>query len=121
MNKKYVIGTVVIVAFAVLAIYAFKPAMVSYVSIDEAIQKGGVVQVKGERVGSGTYDLEKNVFTFDLKDKNGREINVVFDGPKPGNFDQATEIVCKGEYKNGVFHAREILVKCPSKYQEMES
>ena len=37
---------------------------------------------------------------------------------KPGNFDQATEIVCKGQYKAGKFHASELLVKCPSKYME---
>ncbi len=121
MNKKYILGSTVVVIFAIVAFYAFTPALVRYVSIEEAVKNGGTVQVKGERVGNGVFDLEKNVFTFDLKDKDGRQINVIYDGPKPGNFDQATEVVCKGEYKNGAFHAREILVKCPSKYQEMES
>ena len=44
--------------------------------------------------------------------------DLFFDGAKPGNFEQATEVVCVGRYTNGKFHAKELLVKCPSKYME---
>ena len=34
---------------------------------------------------------------------------------KPANFDGASQVVCVGVYEDGVFTARELLVKCPSK------
>jgi cytochrome c-type biogenesis protein CcmE len=46
---------------------------------------------------------------------------VVFQGVKPGNFDQAEKIVVIGRYQEGAFHASQILVKCPSKYDDMAS
>ena len=45
-------------------------------------------------------------------------MKVTYDGAKPGNFDQASHVVCVGKYNNGVFVAKELLIKCPSKYQE---
>jgi cytochrome c-type biogenesis protein CcmE len=29
----------------------------------------------------------------------------------------ATEVVAKGRFKDGYFHANELLTKCPSKYE----
>ena len=49
------------------------------------------------------------------------QITVIYDGAKPGNFEQATEVVCVGKYENGSFYAKEILVKCPSKYTEEQT
>lgn len=121
MKVKHIVGIVIIVVFAIYAATSFESAITPYVSIEEAIESGESVQVKGQREGNGEYDVEKSVFTFNLKDDKGNKIHVVFSGAKPGNFEQATEVVCKGSYKEGVFHASAILVKCPSKYQEMES
>ncbi len=118
MKIKYIVGAVVIIAFAIYAATSFQSSITPYVSIEEAVSSGETVQVKGQRVDSGNFDMQKNMFTFTLKDEKGKTINVIYDGPKPGNFDQATEIVCIGEYKGGEFHAKNILVKCPSKYQE---
>ncbi|MDH4223841.1 MAG: cytochrome c maturation protein CcmE [candidate division Zixibacteria bacterium] len=38
-------------------------------------------------------------------------------GVKPANFEQATSIVVIGMYRDGIFIADQVLVKCPSKYQ----
>lgn len=121
MKAKHIVGIVIIIVFAIYAATSFDSAITPYVSIDEAISSGEAVQVKGLRDGTGEYDIEKSLFTFSLKDENGKKIHVVYNGAKPGNFEQATEVVCKGTYKDGAFHASEILVKCPSKYQEMET
>lgn len=118
MKTKHIIGIVIIIAFAYFAITSFNSSITPYVSIEEAIQSGSNVQVKGIRANEGKFDIEKNVFTFTLQDENGRKLDVVYDGAKPGNFDQAVEVVCQGQYKDGKFHAKNILVKCPSKYQE---
>ena len=121
MKVKYIIGVVIIIAFGAFAISSFQSSITPYVSIQEAIESGGAVQVKGQRVDKGAFDIDENVFKFTLKDENGNQIEVIYDGAKPGNFEQATEVVCQGEYKEGKFHAKNILVKCPSKYQEEEA
>jgi len=121
MNIKYIVGTLIIIAFAAFAISSMDGAITPYVSITQAIESGEPVQVKGERIGNGEFDIEENLFKFTLQDGDGQKINVVYDGAKPGNFDQAVEVVCKGEFKDGLFIASDILVKCPSKYQEIEA
>ncbi len=117
MKIKYIVGTVIIIAFALYSIPSFEGSITTYVSISEAIESGEPVQVKGERVGEAYFDLSEDLFKFTLQDTAGIKIDVVLEGPKPGNFDQANEIVCKGKYENGKFIAKEILVKCPSKYE----
>ncbi|MBD3226272.1 MAG: cytochrome c maturation protein CcmE [Caldithrix sp.] len=118
MRSKYIIGGAIIVIFTVWALLSFNSSLTPYVSIDEAKASDKTVQVKGERLGNGQFNLDNNRFTFQIRDENGVEIEVVYDGPKPGNFDQASHVVCIGKYKNGKFHAKDLLVKCPSKYQE---
>ena len=122
MRTKYIIGAVVIIGFTVWAAISFNASLTPYVSIEEAKQTNGIVQVKGARVDGGFFDVQRNLFTFHIRDdESGETVKVVYDGAKPGNFDQATHVVCVGRYENGVFRARELLVKCPSKYQEEEN
>jgi len=118
MRSKYIIGGAIILIFTVWAAISFKSTLTPYVSIQEAKSNGGTVQVKGKRVNSGNFDIQNSVFKFKLRDDSGEIIEVVYDGAKPGNFDQATEVVCVGSYRDGKFQAKNILVKCPSKYQE---
>jgi len=118
MKTKYIIGGVIIISFIIWAGISFNKTLTPYVSINEAKSAGSVVQVKGQRLDTGRFDLETNEFVFTMKDEKGESIEVVYGGAKPGNFDQATEIVCIGQYKSGQFHAKELLVKCPSKYME---
>jgi len=118
MRSKYIIGGLVIVAFTIWAGISFNSALTPYVSLAEAKQTDSVVQVKGERLDNGNFNVENNMFTFKIRDEQGLVVEVIFDGAKPGNFDQASHIVCVGKYKAGQFHAKELLVKCPSKYQE---
>ena len=47
-------------------------------------------------------------------------MKVVFDGTIPNNFETATSVVVTGRYEDGYFHAKEILTKCPSKYQNSQ-
>ncbi len=121
MKTKYIVGGVIIISFVIWAGISFNKTLTPYVSINEAKNTESVVQVKGQRLDMGRFDLETNEFIFKLQDEKGESIEVVYGGAKPGNFDQATEIVCIGRYKSGQFHAKELLVKCPSKYTEEET
>lgn len=117
MRSKYIIGAVIIVGFTIWAAISFNASLTPYVSVDEAKHLDKTVQVKGERLGHGNFDMTTNQFKFKIRDENGDVLPVVYGGAKPGNFDQASHVVCVGKYENGVFHAKELLVKCPSKYQ----
>ena len=121
MKAKYIFGIIIIIGFIIWAGFSFNKTLTPYVSIAEAKTSGSMVQVKGTRVDDGTFNTQNNLFTFKLIDDQGEAVTVVFDGAKPGNFEQATEVVCVGKYENGTFHAKEILVKCPSKYMEESS
>ena len=81
-------------------------------------QRGGSVQVSGV-AGRDTarIDAESGMFLFDLTDRSGQTMRVQFAGAPPGNFDEAESVVVVGNLHDGVFEARKILVKCPSKYQ----
>jgi cytochrome c-type biogenesis protein CcmE len=118
MKSKYIIGAVVIVVFIIWAGVSFNKTLTPYVSIAEAKKAGTIVQVKGKRVDNGRFDTDNKLFIFTMVDETGEQIEVIYGGVKPGNFDQATEVVCVGKYENGRFRARELLVKCPSKYAE---
>ena len=120
MKKSYVIGGVVIVLAMVMAMYSFQSTLTSYVSVSEAKASNRHVQVAGIVVeGTDKYDLESNNLLFTLREDSGDEMKVEYDGPRPGNFDNVTKVVAIGKYepKKGVFLARELLVKCPTKYE----
>src|ERR1700757_3625667 len=55
-------------------------------------------------------------FTFYLVDNNGDERKVVLHKNKPQDFERAEQIVLIGKMQGTEFHAKDILMKCPSKY-----
>jgi cytochrome c-type biogenesis protein CcmE len=124
MNKNVktlrAIGVVVIAAVVGLSSLFTGGGMISYVSFSEARTASGNVQVMGEILGSETsYDPGTGTFTFYITNDSGDRMRIVYDGTKPGNFEQATSVVCIGRFKDDAFHASKLLVKCPSKYQDM--
>ena len=55
-----------------------------------------------------------------MVEEDGDTMTVLYKGIKPGNFEEAIQIVAVGNYDEGVFRAEQLLVKCPSKYQGLE-
>lgn len=80
------------------------------------------MQLAGFLGSLGEYD-EQGRWTFMLQDENGKMVKVISDDPRPANFEQAISIVAIGRYDEieGAFVADDLLVKCPSKYQETAS
>lgn len=120
-KKSHIIGAVVVVLAMIMAMYSFKSTLTAYVSVSEAKVSRRPVQVAGIVVGgSKRYDLQNNVLVFTLREDSGDEMAVEYDGHKPANFDDVTKVVSTGKYnkKRQVFVARELLVKCPTKYEE---
>lgn len=61
--------------------------------------------------------IDPNHFEFTLVDNDNRAQKVVFNSPKPQDFDRSEQIVVIGAMQNDHFQCDKILLKCPSKYQ----
>ena len=117
----YAVGAVLVVAFLAYGTTSFKSNLTPYVSFEEASRSGKKVQVAGGLVENSTEYIDASEeLQFDMVDEDGNTMTVHYDGVKPGNFEEAVQIVAVGSYSDGVFHAEQLLVKCPSKYQGLE-
>lgn len=119
MKMKVIVAGLVIVAFIVFGAISFMDSNVEYTDFAKAEKTSKKVQVKGAWVKEkeSQFDPKTGQFIFYMRDDSDREAKVVLDGAKPNNFELATSIVAKGRFKNGYFHANELLTKCPSKYE----
>ncbi len=119
MNKRYVIGVIIIIVFIVVGFFAFVDTKVEYANFQHATETHKKYQVKGTWVKDkeAKFDAATNKFTFYMKDENNIEMKVVLDGAEPNNFSMAESVVAKGKIKDGNFYATEVLTKCPSKYE----
>ncbi len=120
-KKAYIIAAVIIALAMFMAMRSFKSTLTAYVSVNEAKTSKTAVQVAGIVVkGSAKYDLENNNLIFTLREDGGDEMPVEYNGPSPGNLNDATKVVAIGKYEpdRQVFRAVELLVKCPTKYEQ---
>ncbi|GIV24943.1 MAG: cytochrome C biogenesis protein CcmE [Bacteroidia bacterium] len=67
------------------------------------------------------YDPAADAFWFRAQDSTGWVAQVRYPDPKPINFESAHQVVLIGQYRDSVFHAEKILMKCPSKYKEEQA
>lgn len=120
MKNKYIFGGFIIVVFLGIMGYLFTQTNVSYKEDFQAIKASQTtVKASGKWVKEKSYQIDKEnkIFKFYMKDKNGDQMKVIYNGAMPNNFESATSVVVTGQYKNGAFHASSILTKCPSKYE----
>jgi cytochrome c-type biogenesis protein CcmE len=120
-STRTIIAVAVIVIFGALGIWSLVGTATPYVGFEQARSMESRVQVMGKvDKASAEYDAGSGVFSFYIINDDGDRMKVDYSGTKPGNFEQAESVVCIGKVKDGVFEARELLVKCPSKYQGEE-
>lgn len=100
--------------------WSLRGSLARSVTIQEAKHASGTVQVFGYLHSKGAYDAENN-WTFDIQGHDGATIKVLYP-TKPGNFDDAISVAATGRYnaQKDIFEADQLLVKCPSKYQEQQ-
>ena len=56
---------------------------------------------------------------FSINDLEGRNCRVKLAMPKPNDLDRSERVVLIGSMgQDGTFHAKDMLLKCPSKYNE---
>lgn len=119
MDKKIIIGSVIIVVFLVVGFLSFMDSKIEYANFETANSTNKTCQVKGTLVkeDAAYFDTENNQFVFYMVDEQSTEMKVVLDGARPNNFEMAETIVAKGKINDDHFHANSVLTKCPSKYE----
>ena len=94
---------------------------IGYATVQEANRSGKMSAIKGYWIKEKETEMKLNTFTFYMQDEAGETVKVLYRNGEPNNFEEATSIVVKGTYENGVIYAKDILVKCPSKYQSEQA
>lgn len=120
MNKKTIIGLVLLVGFSSVLFMNFGQQVGGYMNFEQASETGSKAHVVGMWVADAPfeYDPGANVFSFTMKDDAGNVRRVRYENPKPANFEDAEKLVIEGYAKGNEFVAENILVKCPSKYND---
>ena len=118
-------GVLFLAALLYFAFVAFQGSTVYYITVGELLSKaepeyGQRVRVAGKLLPDSFDRQESSTFaTFSLSDPtDGLVLPASFDGLVPELFfNEHSDIVAEGTYEtDGVFHADNIIVKCPSKY-----
>ena len=96
----------------------------TYATFKDAVTASSKVKVAGKLIKDKPMVYEPvvnpNLFTFYLKDQNGKEVLVNLLKPKPQDFELSEQVVVTGEMQGEAFVANEVLMKCPSKYKDEE-
>jgi cytochrome c-type biogenesis protein CcmE len=127
MNRRtlYLLGGGLLVAFAGFSMASFNKSLTPYVTYDEARGMARTVQIAGAlEKGSSAYDGASESLRFTLRDPaSAQTMRVRYRGLKPANFEDAISIVAIGRFDTAAqeLHAEKLLVKCPSKYQGLET
>lgn len=91
-----------------------------YTTFDKAKENGETAHIAGQwvRQNEAHYDGNIDLFRFYMADSTNKIQLVHYQEPMPVNFKEAERIVVEGAYKDEVFLADKIFMKCPSKYNE---
>lgn len=122
MKKIHIIG-IIIIAVAIGTIFTTLNSTSTYASFTEAAKEPESefhVVGKLNKQKETIYDpqINANLFTFYMIDNQGKECKVQLHKNKPQDFERSEQIVLIGKMKGDAFEASDILMKCPSKYNE---
>ncbi len=122
MKKIHILG-IVIIAIAIGTIFTTLNSTSTYASFTEAASEpGNEFHVVGKlnKEKEAVYDphVNANLFSFYMIDNKGKECKVILHKNKPQDFERSEQIVLIGKMKGENFEASDILMKCPSKYND---
>ncbi len=123
MKRSHIIA-IVIIAVAIAALVGSLYDSSTYADLDQAMEHPGreyhVVGVL-DRSQEIVYEptLNASLTSFTMVDLEGNTARVHLNKAKPQDFERSERLVLIGKATpEGEFHARDMLMKCPSKYNE---
>ena len=121
-NTKFLLGGIIVaLAVAYLVFSGTQGAMVYYLTVGEVKARGeqaGYVRVAGTVVdGSIVRDDKTTTVRFVIAD-GSETLPVVYNQVPPDAFKDGASVVVEGRMTpDGTFEAKQLLAKCPSKYE----
>lgn len=126
-KSKFVIGLSIIIIFiGILFYFGMSSSMIAYLNVRDVenpsrkIKPTEIVKVTGQvKLGTVKTSNANRTLKFILQDSDSANfaIPVIYSGIIPDNFKPGAVVVVQGTMgKNRVFHADNLLAKCPSKY-----
>lgn len=120
MKKSHIIA-IAIIAIAVAAILSTVADSSTYANFSVAAEHPKKVyhvvgKLNKEKPQEYNPQVNANMFSFYMIDNDGKEKKVLLNKTKPQDFDRSEQIVIVGKMSGEEFHASDVLMKCPSKY-----
>ena len=121
--KKIHIILLVFIAAAIAVLISFLQTSTTYDTVQTAMEKPGKfvhLMARWDKTQPMEYDALKNpnYLSFTAIDTLGKSVKVIYNNPKPENFEISEKLVLKGKYMDGFFDCKSIQTKCPSKYKD---
>lgn len=122
MKKLHIIA-IIVIAVAIGVIFVSLKNTSTYADFTEAMnnpEKEYHVVGKLDKAKPQIYEpaVNPDEFLFTMVDNQGVEKTVVLHKSKPQDFEKSEQIVLIGKMQGDEFHAKDILMKCPSKYND---
>ena len=123
MKRSHIIA-IVIIAVAIAALVSSLGESSSYADLNEArAEPGKEFHVVGmlDRSKPVVYEpsIDPGKTRFAINDLKGQPCDVDLSMAKPADLDRSERVVLIGSMgADGTFHAKNMLLKCPSKYNE---
>lgn len=128
-NVKFIAGGLLLLVFVLFLGYqmiqATRTTGAYFMTVNELRAAGPQivdqqVRVNGNVVaGTENWNAQEVTLKFSITDEGGQSLPVVFYGPRPDNFQRAASAIVEGKLQpDGTFLAQNLLLKCPSRYEE---
>jgi cytochrome c-type biogenesis protein CcmE len=123
MNKKtgFYIGLLLMLGLIGLSAWLFVGTVTPYTTDFTQAMSGKEFQVNGiiDKETMKTVESDGKIKRhFTITDSKGGILPIVYNGLLPQNFAHADTAVATGKWNGKEFEATQVLVKCPSKYEE---
>ena len=127
MKKRYLAGGGILLAAVIYLLYlSFSSSVSYYVTVSEFYDREAElrdlnVRVAGKIVESPLdWNAEELELCFTITE-GGKTMPIIYHGAQPSGFKAGSSILVEGEYDpDGLFRARQLILKCPSKYEALE-
>jgi cytochrome c-type biogenesis protein CcmE len=87
--------------------------------VDELRLEFTIVHIPGTKTAMDEEGGLAKALHLAVNDPTRKALNVVYEGPKPDLLQDEAQAIMTGQIgEDGVFYADEVLLKCPTKYEE---
>jgi len=117
-NYEKLVLLALVVVFSGGFFFTARSAFSSYATFAVAMENNRAVQVKGVAIDGSLRELGNREFTFAMQDMAGVTHVVRHTGSVPPTLFQADYVVAAGRIAGSEFVARNLLVKCPTRFMQ---